>query len=145
MARRAHGLDRVDRPAEPLRRLLGVGFAPELRRQLVELVDPLVDVDRHADRAALLGDSLADRLPDPDRRVGREPVAGTRVELLDRPHQPQRPLLDKVGQREWAVIAHIALGDMDHQPQVGLDHAVLGGKVAAFTAVRERPLLCRGQ
>ena len=41
------------------------------------------------------------------------------VEFLDRAQQAEVALLDQVAQRDAAV--HVAAGDADHQPQVGLD------------------------
>ena len=75
------------------------------------------------DRAALVADRAADRLADPDRRVGGEAVALAVVELLDRADQPERALLDQIGEREPVAGALEALGDVDDEPQVGLDHA----------------------
>jgi hypothetical protein len=63
------------------------------------------------------------------------------VELLHRADQPQRSLLDEVEEREPA--AEIALRDRDDEPQVRLDHVLLGPLVAALDALRERDLLVR--
>ena len=41
-------------------------------------------------------------------------------------------------EREAVVVALEALGDVDHQAQVGLDHAVLRGQVAALHPARRR-------
>ena len=49
------------------------------------------------------------------------------VELLYRADQPHVALLDQVQQGQAAV--RVALGDRDHQPEVGLDHRVLGRHV----------------
>ena len=83
----------------------------------------------------LVGDRPWDRLADPPGRVGRELVAAAPVELLDRPVQPDRALLDQVEQRK--AVALVALGDRDDQPQVGVDHPPLGRHVAALDALRE--------
>ena len=56
-----------------------VGGRPSWARQLAldarDLALALADVHRDADRAALVGEPALDRLPDPERRVGRELVA----------------------------------------------------------------------
>ena len=65
------------------------------------------------------------------------------VELLDRPHQAERPLLDQVQERQPA--AAVALGDRDHQAQVGLDHLLLGRLVAELDALCEADLVGRRQ
>ena len=63
------------------------------------------------------------------------------VELLHRAHEPDRALLDQVQQRHPGVLALEALGEMDDEPQVGLDHPVLGVEVAALDAAGELELL----
>jgi hypothetical protein len=65
------------------------------------------------------------------------------VELLCGAHQADRPLLDQVEERQ-ALVA-VVLGDRDDQPQVGLDHVLLGAVVAALDALRELDLLRRRQ
>jgi hypothetical protein len=72
-------------------------------------------------------------------------MAASVVELLDGAHEPDRALLDQVGQRQPGVLALVALGDMDDEPQVRLDHVVLGRHVAALDAAGERLLLRRRQ
>src|SRR5436190_14816920 len=121
--------------AHPLRRelhlvadLLRSRFAPEVLQQLSldahELVDRLDHVHGNADRARLVRDRAGDRLPDPPRRVGRELVALGVVELLDRADQAEVALLDQVEEQHAA--ADVALRDRHHEPQVGLDQALLG-------------------
>ena len=65
-----------------------------------------------------------DRLLDPVAGVGAEAGAHGRVEALDRPQQAEIALFDQVLQAE--PLAGVAAGDVDHQPQVGPDHAVAG-------------------
>ena len=102
----------------------------------------LVELFRHVhgdpDRAALVGDRARHRLADPPRGVGRELVAAAVVELLHRPDQSQRALLDQVQEGEAA--AHVALGDRHHEAQVGLDHLLLGRHVPALDALGEAHL-----
>ena len=126
-----------------------VGVAPERHRQpaldRLQLADAVADVHGQAHGAALLGHRAADRLADPERRVGGEAEAAAVVELLDRAHQADRALLDQVQQRHPGVLALEALGEVDDEAQVGLDHAVLGLEVAALDAASELELLGRGQ
>ena len=135
----------LGQPLHGLGQLGGGGLASELGQQpallAVERPQPLVDVARQPDRAALLGDRAADRLADPDHRVGREAVAAAVVELLHRAQQPERALLDQVGEREAVVVALVALGHVHDEPQVGLGQALLGGEVAALDAPRQPQLL----
>ena len=127
--------------------LLGGRLATQLGHQLAlgaaDLVELLDDVDRDADRARLVGERAGDRLADPPGRVGRELEALAVVELLRRAHQPERPLLDQVEERQ-ALVA-VVLRDRDDEPQVGLDHLLLGVEVAALDALGEVDLLLRGQ
>ena len=60
------------------------------------------------------------------------------VELVDRPHQTEVALLDQVEQLH--PTPRIALGDADHQPQVGLGQLALGA-LAALHAAQQHPLL----
>ena len=106
-----------------------------------DLVQLLDHVDRDADRARLVGDRARDGLADPPGRVRRELVAAPVVELLDGADQPERSLLDEVQERQAA--AEVALGDRHDEPQVGLDHVLLGRHVAALDALGEPDLLAR--
>ena len=65
------------------------------------------------------------------------------VELLHRPHQADRALLHEVGEREPVVLALEALGHVDDEAQVRLDHALLRGEVPALHPARQAPLLLR--
>ena len=107
---------------------------------LVELLD---HVDRDPDRAPLVCDRTRDRLANPPGGVGRELVPAAVVELLDRPDQAHRALLDQVEEGEPA--SEVGLGDRHHQPQVGLDHLLLGLHVAALDPAGECDLLLRRQ
>ena len=125
----------------------GAGLAPELLDQppfgVDQAVEPLDHVHGDANRASLVGQRAGDRLADPPGGVGRELVAAAVVELLDRPDQPERALLDQVEQRQTAT--DVALGDRNHQAQVRLDHVLLGGDVAALDALGKRDLLFGAQ
>ena len=97
----------------------------------------------HADRAGLVGDAAGDRLADPPRRVRRELVAAAPVELLDGAHQAEVALLDQVEEQHAA--ADVALRDRHDEAEVRLDQRLLGRRVAALDALRERDLLLGGQ
>ena len=113
---------------ELLGELLRRGLAAEVLQHLPlhagELVDHLDHVHRDADGAGLVGHRAGDRLPDPPGRVRGELVALGVVELLDRADQTEVALLDQV-QEEHAA-AGVALGQRDHEAQVGLEQVVLG-------------------
>src|SRR3712207_5339946 len=115
----------------------------ELALGTADLVQLLDDVDRDPDRARLVGQRAGDRLPDPPRRVGRELEALAVVELLRRANQPERALLDEVEERESLVA--VVLRDGDDEPQVGLDHLLLGVEIAALDPAREVDLLLGGE
>lgn len=71
-----------------------------------------------------VGDGTRDGLTDPPRRVGRELVAATVLELVHGLHQADVAFLDQVQELQAAV--RVLLGDRDHQAQVGLGHFALG-------------------
>ena len=97
------------------------------------------EVDRQLDRARLGVHPALDGLADPPRRVGGEAVAAAPVELLDRADQAEDALLDQVEQRQLGAL--VLLGDRDDEAQVRVDHAVLGGEVAALDPLGEVDLL----
>src|SRR5205823_7491879 len=117
-------------------------IAPEAGGQLAlrarDLALALADVDRQADGPPAVGEPALDRLPDPERRVGRELVAAAPVELLAGADQPEDPLLDQVEQRQ--LVALVLLRDRDDEPEVGVDHLLLGLQVAALDALGELDL-----
>src|SRR5918995_3353022 len=127
--------------------LLRGGLAPQLRDELAlgpaDLVELLHHVDRDADRAGLVGQGTRDRLADPPRGVGRELEALAVVELLRRAYQTECALLDEVEERESLV--PVVLRDGDDEPQVGLDHLLLGVEVAALDPASEVDLLLGGE
>ena len=143
----AQRVELVDGDAGLARHLGVVRRAVQLQRQLVlgarDLALRADEVDRELDRARLGVHPALDGLADPPRRVGREAVAAAPVELLDRPDQAQDALLDEVEQRQLGAL--VLLGDRDDEPQVRVDHAVLGGQVAALDPLRQLDLLVRRQ
>src|SRR5439155_25642492 len=128
-----------------LGQLLPRRLAPEPRLQRTpdtrKLEPALVDVRRHADRRRLVRDRALTGLPDPPGGVRRELEAAPPVELLDGTVEPDDAVLDQVEQ--WDVVSLIALGDRDHEPEVGVDHALLGRGIAALDPLRERYLFGR--
>ena len=122
---------------------LAAELGPQLPLGARDLVQLLDDVHRHADRPRLVGERARDGLADPPRRVGRELEALAVVELLGRAHEPDRPLLDQIEERQ-ALVA-VALRDRDDEAQVRLDHLLLRAVVAALDPLRELDLLRGGE
>src|SRR5215470_2555304 len=120
--------DLVDRHVHLRRDLFRSRLAAELLDELAggpdELVDGLDHVHGDADGARLVGDRAGDRLADPPGRVRRELVAAAILELVDGLHQADVAFLDQVEELKPAV--GVLLRDRDDQPEVGLDHLLLG-------------------
>src|ERR1044071_3432778 len=106
--------------------------APLRAEDLVELLD---DVRRHADRPRLVRQASSYRLPDPPGRIGGELEPAAVVELLGRLHQPDRPVLDQVQERQPPV--SVVLRDRHHETQVRLDHLLLRATIAALDTLGE--------
>ena len=94
-----------------------------------DLVD---EMDRQADRLALVGQGALDRLLDPPGGVGAELAALLRIEAFHRLHQADVALGNQVEQRQ--AVGGIIVGDLHDQAQVGLDHLLAGGLVAPLDA-----------
>src|SRR4051812_30132506 len=147
--RRLRGaLDRLDLlrlDPRDLGDLVGGGLAPELGDELAlgpaDLVELLDDVHGDADRPGLVGQGARDRLANPPGRVRRELEALAVVELLRRTDEAERSLLDQVQERQ-ALVA-VVLGDRDDEPEIRLDHLLLGIEVAALDALGQIDLLLR--
>src|SRR6266508_4357370 len=124
----------LNRQAGRLGELVLRRLAPKLdlepARRARQLLLPLDDMHRHADRAGVIRDGTLNRLADPPGRVRRELVAAPPVELLDRAVEAERALLDQV--QEGDAEPAITLGDGDDQAQVGLDHAPLRDGIATL-------------
>src|SRR5437016_4309118 len=127
--------------------LVGPGLASEPLDELAldvhDLVQLLDHVHRDPDRPRLVRDRPGDGLADPPGRVGRELVALAVVELLDRPDQAERALLNQIEEAEAA--AEIRLRDRDDEAKVRLDHLRLRRHVAALDPLRQIDLLVGGQ
>ena len=137
---RAHPQDArglVHRDAGRIGRVFHAGLRAVLLEQLAvhapHAAHRLDHVDRHADRAALVGDRSGDGLANPPRRIGRELVAAGALELVDRSHQARVALLDQVQEAQAAVA--IALGDRNDEPEVAGRQPALGRLIV----VREKP------
>src|SRR6266567_3003803 len=120
--------------------LVGPGLASEPLDELALDVHDLVQLLDHVHRDP---DRPGDGLADPPSRVGRELVALAVVELLDRPDQAERALLNQIEEAEAA--AEIRLRDRDDEAKVRLDHLRLRGHVAALDPLRQIDLLVGGQ
>ena len=88
---------------------------------------------------AFSASGAVDSLTDPPGRIRRELVAAPPVELLDRPDQTERALLDQV--EEGKPLVAVALRNRDDKTQVRLDHPLLRLHVAALDALDELDLL----
>src|SRR5262245_22154726 len=132
--------DLGDRHVHSLGDLLRVRLAAELLderpRRARELVDRLDHVDRNADRPRLVRDRARDRLADPPRRIRRELVSAAVLELLDRLHDADVPLLDEVEELQAAV--GVLLRDRDDEAQVRNNELVLG-LVGLLLALADHP------
>ena len=140
-------VDVLDRQSGGLGQLGLRRLAPQLDLEpagrAAELLLPLDDVDRYADRAGVVGDGALHRLPDPPGGVRGELVAAPPVELLDCAVQTERPLLDQIQERHTEP--PVALRDRHDQAEVGLDHAPLRRRVAALDRLGEVDLFRGGQ
>jgi hypothetical protein len=96
-------------------------------------------VDRDSNDVRVVGNRALHRLANPPGRIGRELEAAPPVELLDRPVEADRALLDQVEERNAEPA--VALGDRDDEAQVRLDHAPLRGGIAALDPFGECDLL----
>ena len=120
---------------EPLVARLLAELGGQLALDAAQLADALCDVRRQADRAARVVEAALQRLADPDRRVGREPVALAVVELLGRADEAEHALLDEVAQGE--TLALVVPGHADDETQVGVDQLVLRREVTLLDPLRE--------
>ena len=100
-------------------------------------------MDGDPDRARLVRERAGDRLANPPGRVGRELEPLAVVELLRSTDEADGALLDQVEKRQPLVA--IVLRDRDHQPQVRLDHLLLGVQVPPPDPLGELNLLLGAQ
>jgi len=107
----------------------------ELALQTPHAAHALRDVGGQTDRPAAVVETALERLPDPDRRVGREAVPLAEVELLGRADQSEHAFLDEVAERQ--PLALVVAGDRYDQPQVGVDELLLGIEVSRLDPLGE--------
>ena len=120
-----------------------VGGGLELAQGAQHDVELLDDMYGQADGARLVHDGALDVLPHPPGGVGGKPEAALGIELLERMDQAEVAFLDQVVERNAAML--VMLGDADHQPQVGLDHALARREIPGARCARQRQLLGRRQ
>src|SRR6188472_102864 len=145
--RRLDGVERllhmVQLEARRLRELLDRRLPAEADLEAlagaIQLLLSLLHVHRHADRRGLVGDRALAGLADPPGRVRRELEPLAVVELLDRAVQADDAVLDQVEERH--PVAAVALRDRHDEPQVRVDHPLLGREVAPLDALCERDLV----
>ena len=82
----------------------------------------LVGRGAHLHQRPRAQDVFLDRRLDPPHGVGGEPEALLRLEALDRLHQADIALGDRLGDRQ--AVAAIVPGDLGHQPQMAGDELV---------------------
>ena len=124
---------------ELLLRRLAVVLLSELAARAHEPSDLVRDVDRQADRPALVGERARNCLADPPGRVRRKLVAELVVELLHCTDQPEVPLLDQVEKRNAGL--RVVAGDRHDEAEVRLDQLLLGLFVAFVLPPGELALL----
>ena len=112
-----------------LRRRIPAQLLQELPVHPDQFIDCLHHMHRNADRPGLVRDGPGNGLPDPPGGVGAEFEAFAEIEFLYRFDQAQIPFLNQIEEKH--APAHIALGDADHQTQIGL-HKTLFGVLVAF-------------
>ena len=84
---------------------------------------------RDTDGTGLVGDGAGDGLTDPPGRIGGEAEAAVAVELLSRLDEADVALLDEI--EEGQIVAHMLLGDGDHQTEVRFAQAAAGVQAVA--------------
>ena len=138
---------RFDGGVQLLSKFLLGGIAAELSAQanfgLRQMIDAIGNVNREANRFALARKRATDLLANPQRGVGGKLAAFGRIKFLDGLHQTDVALVDQVedGHPEVFVLA----GDFDHEAEVGADHVLASGGIAALDALGERDLFRNGQ
>ena len=129
-----HLADLADGHVHGVGDFLAGGLPAQLLHQLAlgadELVDGLDHVHGDADGAGLVRDGAGDGLADPPGGIGREFEAAAVLELVHGLHEADVALLDQV--QELQATVGVALGDADHEAQVGLDELGLGAAADAL-------------
>jgi hypothetical protein len=118
-----------------------MGFQMPLGTQIdVEFLD---DVHRQADGARLVHDRALDVLANPPGGIGGKAKTTLGIEFLQRVNQPEVALLHQVEQGQTAI--GVVLGNVDHQPQVALDHGLPRFEIALHGTPRQGQFLFRGE
>jgi hypothetical protein len=80
---------------------------PDADRRLVDVLQRLLEVDRHAHGVRVVVEVVAEGLVEPVDGIGPEEQTAPPVEAVDRPEEREAPLLDQV----LAVgrVQHVAL------------------------------------
>src|ERR1700730_8001920 len=95
---------------------------------------------RDTDGAGLIGDGAGDSLADPPSGVRGELVAPAVIEFVDRLHESDIAFLNEIEELKAAV--RVALGDGDHQAEIGLYELLFGDvgfELAAFDDLKRSP------
>ena len=100
-------------------------------------------MNRQTDGAGLVHDGAFDGLANPPGGIGGETEATLGIELLNRPNQPQVAFLDQVEQCQPAV--DVPASNLDHQPEITLDHTLTAALFAFTGKPREVHLFFRGK
>src|SRR5438046_575492 len=79
-------------------------------------------MNRHTDRATLIGNRARHGLTNPPRRIGGELVTAPVVELLYRAHKSDVAFLNQVGELETAAAVDVVFGDRHNKAKVRFDH-----------------------
>ena len=114
-------------------------FLQKLARIARNLVYGFDHVDGDSNRSRLISYRAGDRLTNPPGRVGREFVALVVVELVDRLHQTEVALLDKI--EEEHTLADIALGYRHDETEVGFHELLFRFLIAVCHLLGEHLLL----
>lgn len=99
----------------------GHSFQRQIVAPTLAVAQVFLDVDRQPDEAPVVVEGAEHERLDPPDGVGRELKPETRVEALDRHHQPQRTLLDEVVLRKQAGSTGIAHREAVDQAHVVFD------------------------
>src|SRR5690606_35636149 len=128
--------------------LVGAGVAAQFRLERclggANRGERVVEMDRDAHGAGLVGDGAGDGLADPPGGVGGELEALAPVELLDGADQTQVALLDQVEEVDPRGVG-VTAGVGDHQTKVGREEVVLGLRTPAGLATELHLLALVGE
>ncbi len=104
-------------------------FQKEVAR-FAEAGDHFDHVGGDVHRLVGVDQATLDGLLDPPRSIGTEACILIRIKPLDGANQAEVALVDQVVERHAAL--GVFLGNVDDEPQVGLDHGLAGGRGIAL-------------